>query len=157
MMVTAEQIMTQDVVVVKTGSSIQEVVELLNQHPFSGLPVVNEAGQLEGIVSEYDLLMHKSPLNYPRFISILGGIIHLDDLSAFHAHLKKTLAVQVDEVMTTEVMTIGRETPLAELASMMVQKNVNRLPVVEEGELVGIVTRADIITAMEKEEEHDKS
>lgn len=148
MLLKAEQIMTKDVVVVKTKTSLKEVMRILSEHPFSGLPVVDEGGQLLGIVSEYDLLLHKSPLHYPRFINILGGIIHVDDLSAFNEQLKKSLALQVDEVMTPSPITVDPETPVQELAQIMVQKKVNRLPVVKEGHLLGIVTRADIVSAM---------
>lgn len=144
----AEDLMTRDVVTVESGTSIEEVVKVLSQEPFSGLPVVDGGGRLLGMVSEYDLLVHKSPLNYPRFINILGGIIHLDDLSVFNEKLKKSLAVQVDEAMTSPAITVDPSTSLEELAQIMVEKRVNRLPVVEEGRLVGLVTRADIVEAM---------
>lgn len=144
----AKDIMTREVVTVKLGTSVEEVVEILSQEPFSGLPVVDEEGNLKGMVSEYDLIIHKSPLNYPRFINILGGIIHLDDLSAFNEKLKKSLAVRVDEVMTSPPISVEGTKTLEELASIMVEKRVNRLPVVEEGRLVGMVTRADIVSAM---------
>lgn len=148
----AEDIMSTDVVTVETGSSIEEVVELLSQHPFSGLPVLDKEGRLVGIVSEYDLLIQKSPLNYPRFINILGGIIHLEDLSAFNRKLKKALAMQVDEVMTSDLVTVEKKTPLDEIARLMVKEKVNRLPVVEGEKLVGIITRADIVKAMSQKE-----
>lgn len=146
----AEQIMTREVVTVKAGASVEELVELLGNQPFSGLPVVDGEGRVLGIVSEHDLLMHQSPVNFPPFINILGGIIYLEDLRDFNKKLKKSLAVRVDEVMTTDVVTIGKETTLREIARIMVEKKINRLPVVEDGKLIGIVSRADLVKAMEK-------
>ncbi len=140
--------MVTDVVTINQDAPLKEAVEVLGQHSFSGLPVMDEEGQLVGVVSEYDLLFQKKPLSYPQFINILGGIIHLENVSKFNEKLRKTLALKVEDVMSSDPITVSEEKELEEVAEIMVENKVNRLPVVKNNKLVGIVTRADLIRAL---------
>jgi len=75
----------------------------------------------------------------------LGGIIFLDDVGRFQSQLEKTAAVTVEQVMTRDVATVEADAPIEEAAGIIVRRGVNRVPVVENGRLVGIVTRSDVL------------
>lgn len=143
-MLTAGDVMTEDVIVIEPDASVEEAAKILSEHNISGLPVV-EDGKLMGIVSEKDLIVKDKKLHFPDYINLLGGYIYLESHKKFEKEFKKFIAVKVKELMTEDVTTIAPETPVDEIASLMVEKDINRLPVVEDERLVGIVTRADLV------------
>lgn len=145
-MLTAQDIMNQDVVTVTPKTSVEEAADIMSQENVSGLPVVQD-GKLIGVVSEKDLIIKNKKLNSPGFINILDGVF-LKNPRKFEEEFKKFIAVDVKDLMTEEVVQINLDTPLDEIASLMVDKDVNRLPVVEDDKLVGIVTRGDIVRNM---------
>lgn len=141
----AKDILTRDVVTVKPDTTLDEVARILTDKKISGLPVVNDIGNLVGIISEGDLLRKDSKVEFPSYINILGGIIYLDSFHDYLEELKKVVAQEVEQLMQKDVVSISPEASVEDMATLMVVNNINRLPVVEDGKLVGIVTRADII------------
>jgi CBS-domain-containing membrane protein len=111
--VLAREIMTENVVTVRPNTTVEEVARLLMTHRITGVPVIDEAGRVLGIVSEFDLL-------------------------AKRGHT-------AGEIMTRDVIAVTEETPAEAIADLIVQQRVRRVPVLKEGRLVGIVTRADLI------------
>lgn len=144
----ARDVMQRDVQTVSPEATVREVAEKLAQAAYTGLPVVDEQGKLVGIVTEADLLMQLKPLELPKMFPFLGGVVYLESPRRFEEQLRKATATLVRDVMTKDVVTVTEDTPLQELASIMVEKRINRLPVVDNGRLVGIVTRDDIIRAV---------
>lgn len=112
------------------------------------MPVVDDDGKLVGVVTEADLLVRAKRLNLPTVFPFLGGVIFLESPRRFEEELRKATAALVRDVMTEDVVTVTEDTPLHELATLMVEKKVNRLPVVDDGRLVGLVTRDDLIRAI---------
>lgn len=141
----AKDIMTKEVITVRPETTLDEVARILTEKNISGLPVVDENRQLVGIITEGDLLMKDSKVKFPSYINILGGIIYLDSFAQYFEELKKTVAQKVEELMTEDVIKINEDANNEEMATLMVEHNINRLPVVRDGKLVGIVSRADII------------
>ena len=141
----AKDIMTKEVITVRPETTLNEVARILTEKNISGLPVVDENHQLVGIVTEGDLLMKDSKVKFPSYINILGGIIYLDSFAQYFEELKKTVAQKVEELMTEDVIMISEDANNEEMATLLVKHNINRLPVVRDGKLVGIVSRADII------------
>jgi CBS domain-containing protein len=141
------EVMTTEVVTVKADTSLKEAAALLAGARISGLPVVDEDGQVIGILSEADILV-KAGGGEPRE-GLLGWIFEPDlDLE------RKLRARTVGDAMTTPAITIRPERPLHEAAARMVREGVNRLPVVEaDGKLVGIATRADLVRAFTREDD----
>jgi CBS domain-containing protein len=136
-----EEIMTRRVVTVPPGASLKQVAHLLVEHRISGLLVVDDRGQVLGVVSEADILVKEGAgLQVPRPLAWLIGFDVEVDRSRLEARL-------VGEAMTSPVLTIEAHRPVSLAARLMSEKGVNRLPVVENGELVGIVTRADLVRA----------
>ncbi|WP_033135688.1 CBS domain-containing protein [Aeromonas finlandensis] len=141
----AENVMTTAPVTVNEHTPILEVVSLLLNLKISGLPVLNGDGVMVGIVTEGDLLRR----------SELGTEIkrpHWKELFYSPGELAKEYvqshACYANEVMTTKPLTVTPEMPLDEVISLMESNKIKRVPVVREGKLVGIITRADILKAL---------
>ena len=148
-MKTAKDIMTEEVITIDPGTSVEEAAELMSQYNVSGLPVL-ENGKLVGIVTEKDLIIKDKKLHFPEYINLIGGIIYLESYKKFQEEFKKYIAVKVNDLMTKHVETINPDTPVSEIAELMSREEVNRLPVLDGDELVGIVTRGDLIKNMSK-------
>jgi CBS domain-containing protein len=141
----AHQIMTRTVVSVTPDTTIVEAANIMLQRHVSGLPVVDETGGLVGIVSEGDFI-RRSEIGTQRkrgrwLKFILGPGKSAGDF--IHEHGRK-----VSDVMTTSPVTITEDTALAEIADIMEQNNIKRLPVVRGDKIVGIVSRANLLQAV---------
>ena len=143
----AKEVMTTEVVTVSPDTSVEEAAKIMSEHEISGLPVVTNQ-QLLGVVTEKDLIMKNKRLNSPGYINILDGIIYLESPKKFEKEFRKFIAVDVEDLMTREVITVEPDTPLDEVATIMVEEDINRLPVLDGDRLVGIVTRADVVRNM---------
>ncbi|MFW5993666.1 MAG: CBS domain-containing protein [Halanaerobiaceae bacterium] len=148
-MKTAKDIMTKEVITVDPETSVEEAAELMSQYNVSGLPVLDN-GKLVGIVTEKDLIVKDKKLHFPEYINLIGGIIYLESYKKFQEEFKKYIAVKVKDLMTKNVETISPDTPESEIAEIMSKEEVNRVPVLAGDELVGIVTRGDLIKNMSK-------
>ncbi len=144
----AKDIMTVDVLTVRPEDTVEDVIKLLLDNRISGVPVVNGENEVVGIVTEGDLMVKTQKLHVPSYIQILGGVIYLDDPEDFREELKKSVAIKVEDMMTTDPLTVEEDTPVDEIATIMSDSGINRLPVVRDDRLVGIVSRADIIRSM---------
>jgi CBS domain-containing protein len=134
-----ESVMTAKVVTARPSTPFHELVELLYKHRISALPVVDDGGELVGLVSEADLLIKEG---YPH------GAEDASPLEAVrHRHrYDKAAGVRAAEVMTRRVVTVPLGTPVTSAARLMVRLGVKRLPVVDsQRRLVGIATRADLL------------
>jgi CBS domain-containing protein len=143
--VNVADVMTRDVLTVTPSTGVQEIARLLWSHGISGVPVVDEAGALVGIVSELDLLMRNANLHIPQYLRVLDVMIPLGNKHEFEEELRRALGATAAEVMTDKVITVEPETDLADAATLMMDKDVNRLPVVAAGRVVGIISRADFV------------
>lgn len=139
-------VMTSDVVSVGPEAPIRDVAAILVSRRISGLPVVSELGAVLGVVSEGDILVKERP-SEPR--GALARLLHQEQ-SALTA---KEQARTAGEAMTAPALTIAPDRPVAAAARLMVDEGINRLPVVEGDRLVGIVTRADLVSAFARPDE----
>jgi CBS domain-containing protein len=135
-------VMTTDVVTVLPGQSLKDVARLLVERRISGVPVEDGTGSVLGVVSEGDLLLRESGNHARR-----GGPLSWFFDPLFVVDRLKLGARVAGEVMTSPAVTIGPDRPVAAAAELMIDEAVNRLPVVQAGKLVGIVTRADLVRA----------
>ena len=138
-----KDVMTADVLTVQPGASLKEAARMLVERRVSGLPVVDAAGALVGMISEADILVRERG-EVDSNGGPLGWLLSPRQLQDF----EKLDARLVGEAMTTPAITIGPERPVTAAAALMIDRGVNRLPVVDRrGALVGIVTRADLVRA----------
>jgi CBS domain-containing protein len=136
-----EDIMSREVVTVPPGASLKEAAHLLVEHRISGMPVVDNQDHVLGVFSEADVLPKEAAELQPRRpLAWLAGQLEPVDRSKLEAYL-------VGEAMTAPALTIEARQPVSRAAKLMIEKGVNRLPVVDDGKLVGIVTRADLVRA----------
>jgi CBS domain-containing protein len=145
----AKEIMTTNVVTVTREDTVDAVAKLLIEHGVSGLPVVDEERRVVGMVSEGDLIYQDKKLHTPAFLEILGGVIYLENPQRITQDLKKMTASKVAEIMTAKVHSVKEGAPVEDIATIMVERGVNRVPVVDaQGRLLGIVSRQDLVKAM---------
>lgn len=144
----AKDIMTTDVVTVAPEATVEEVAKVITDRGVSGAPVVDSHGKLVGIVTEGDIIARCKKLHIPTHFQLLGGVIYLESTKKLEKDLQKMVAVQVKDLMTTEVFTVGPEASVEDIATIMTEERVNRIPVVEHGKLVGIISRADIVRTL---------
>ena len=141
----ARDVMVSPVITANPSSSVKEVAKTFLEHRISAVPVVDDHGKIVGIVSEGDLL-HRAEAGTQRqhswwLLGFIGG-----DTLAFE--YIKAHARTVAEVMTTNVITAAPDTPLHEIAALLEKKCIKRVPIVEDGQLVGIVSRANLVQAV---------
>ncbi len=141
----ASDIMTGRVISIAPDASVLEAIRMMLQMHISGLPVVDASGALVGVITEGDFLRRSetgTERKRPRWLEFLLGPRRLAD-DYVHTHARK-----VEEVMTREPITITEDTPLDEVVQIMERRRVKRLPVVRGTQVVGIVSRANLLRAL---------
>ena len=141
----AKEIMTTDVLKATPDQSIHDVVHKLLERSVSALPVVDDAGRLVGIISEGDLLRRVETGTERKRSWWLDMMVSNEERSR---DFLKSHAVHVRDVMTRKVISVEEDTPASEIAGILEENRVKRVPVVRGDRLVGIVSRADIIRAL---------
>ena len=139
------EIMSGPVLSIGPGSQIREAIRLMLEHRISGVPVVDGAGKLVGIMTEGDLLRRFETGTERRHRPWLEFFLGPRRLAEDYV---KTHGRRVEEIMTREVVSIGPHTPVGELVEMMESQRIKRLPVLDGDALVGIVSRADLMGAV---------
>jgi len=147
-MLKAKDIMTITVQSVEEETSVEDLARLFAETNHSAMPVLAADGTLQGIVTETDLVQQDRPLHLPKVISIFDWVLYLESEKSFREEVQKITAKKVGEICSREVATCTPETPVSEIAELMVAKGAHLIPVVEENKVVGVVARLDIIRAM---------
>ncbi len=152
-MTTVAEIMDADPVTVTPQDDVETVIRLLREHELQGVPVVNEGGRCVGIVTETDLVIagEEGDLHLPHYLQLFGGVVFLEPLKRFEDKLKKAFASSVQDLMSEDPVTVEASATVREAAGLIAEKHHNRLPVVEHGRLVGIVTRVDVLGALTRD------
>ena len=154
MPLAVRDIMDAEPVTVSPTDDVETVVRILRRHELPGVPVVNEGGRCVGIVTEADLVLadEQGDLHLPHYIELFGGVVFLEPLHRFEERLKKAFASTVADLMTEDPVTVEPDASVAEAGRVIVHRGHNRLPVVEHGRLVGVVTRVDVLEALTRDE-----
>lgn len=147
----AKDIMTRDVLTTGPEEKVEKVAALMLENKISGVPVVNAEKRVVGIITEKDLMIKAKELKIPFYITLFDSIIFLENPIRFNNELKKYAAYRVKDAMTEKVFIVEEDTPLTEIIEMMQQREINRVPVVRHGKLVGIISRNDILKALVKQ------
>jgi CBS-domain-containing membrane protein len=137
-------------VTVSPDTSVEDVVAAMREHELPGLPVVDADGQLVGIVTEADMVLQddQGDLHIPHYVNLFGGTVFLESLHRYEDRLRKAFASSAKDMMTRDPDTVSPDTSVHEAARLIHDTGHNRVPVVEDGRLVGVVTRLDLLGAL---------
>jgi CBS domain-containing protein len=147
-MLTAKEIMTREVCTVREETDLKELAALFVEHNYKTLPVVDGNGKLVGIVSQTDLIEQDRPLHIPTVISLFDWVLYLESPKVFSDEVRKVSARKVGEICAREVITCTPDTPVEEVANLMVEHKIHLLPVLDNDRLVGVVARFDLIRSL---------
>ena len=150
-MITVKEIMTKEVLTVTRETSIKELSDLFIKHRVNGFPVVDGTGQLTGIVTEKNLIEQSKNLHIPTVIALFDAVIYLESGKKFEEEVKRYNATRVEDIYTRAVVTISPDTGIHEVASLMAEKSVHSIPVVEGKTILGIVGKLDVIKGLARE------
>lgn len=144
-MITVKDIMTKNPITVFPETEITRITKILLEKHINGVPVVDETGKLVGIICQSDLIAQQKKLPLPSFFTILDGLIPLTSMKQIEKEVKKVAATTVADIMTRDPVTVAPDTNVETVATLMVEKKFHSVPVVDEGELIGIVGKEDIL------------
>lgn len=146
---TVAEVMTATPLTVTPQTPLKEAIALLVENKISGLPVLSETGKLVGVISESDLMWQETGVEPPPYIMILDSIIYLQNPARYEKEIHKALGQTVGDVMSDNPITIESNQSVKKAAQILHDKQIRRLPVVDEqGKVIGIITQGDIIRAM---------
>ncbi|MFW5931905.1 MAG: CBS domain-containing protein [Desulfohalobiaceae bacterium] len=149
-MTQVSEIMSRDVITVSPETKITEAAALLLERHVNGLPVVDQDNKLVGIICQSDIISQQKKLPLPTMFTLLDGIIPLSSYSQLEKEVQKMSATTVQQAMTPDPVSISQEADLEEVAETMVRKNYHTIPVVQDGKLIGVVGKEDVLKTLIK-------
>ncbi|HCF48835.1 MAG TPA: hypothetical protein DER60_01045 [Syntrophomonas sp.] len=144
----ARDIMTREVYAARPDDKVDRITHLMLENKISGIPVVDENDHVVGIITEKDLMIRAKELRVPYYVTLFDSIIFLENPIRFNNEVKKYTATKIKDAMTSKVVTVEEDTPVSEVVKLMQEKKINRVPVVRNHKLVGIITRNDILKVL---------
>lgn len=147
-MQTAKEIMSKEVITVGMKTSVSELADILWKNRISGVPVLDENGNVVSVVTESDLIDQTKKIHIPTMISILDSVIFLESSKKTEKEIKKMAGNTVQDICSMELVSVSEDTGLDEIATIMAEKSVHTLPVIQDGKLVGVIGKSDIIRSM---------
>lgn len=143
-----KEIMTDNPITATVDMEIFKAAKILLDNRINGLPVVNDTGKLVGILCQSDIIVQQKKFPVPSLFSFLDGYISLSSTKGLEKEIRKMAATTVSDAMTPNPVTVGPDSDIQTVAALMVDHNLHTLPVVEEGVLVGVVGKEDILRTL---------
>jgi CBS-domain-containing membrane protein len=147
-MLTAADVMTSNPITVSRETTVEELARLFVQHRIGTIPVTEADGRLVGVVTETDLVEQDRNLHLPTVVSLFDWVIYLEGDSRFQRELRKITGRNVADICSTDVVTVSPDTAIDRIADLMAEKRISSIPVTDQGRVVGIVSRIDLIRTM---------
>lgn len=147
-MLRVKDIMTRDIITVTPETEISQASKILLEKGINGVPVLDAQNRLVGILCQSDLVAQQKLVPLPRYLSILDSFIPISSKKHFQKAIDKISATMVKQIMTTAPVTVTSETSLEKAASIMIDHHFHTLPVVDDGQLVGILGKEDILKTL---------
>lgn len=147
-MLIVQDIMTRDLITVSPETDIIKTAKLLLENHINGVPVIDETGKLVGILCQSDLVAQQKKLPIPSVFSFLDGVINVSSMKQIKKQVEKIAATVVAEAMTPNPITVQPDMGIEVVAALMVENHFHTIPVVDEGKLVGIVGKEDILRTL---------
>jgi CBS domain-containing protein len=147
-MLKARDIMTKEIISVYPETEVAQAARLLLEHRINGLPVLDQEEHLIGIICQSDLIAQQKKIPLPSFFILLDSVIQLPSIKNIEKELQKIAAIAVKDAMTPNPVTVDPDTALEDIATLMVKNNIHTLPVLDQGRLVGIIGKEDILRTL---------
>lgn len=147
-MLTAKDIMTTEVHSVTPQTGIEELARQFVATNVNAMPVIDKEGRLFGLVSQSDLVELDRPLHIPTVIALFDWVLYLESEKKFREEVERITARKVADICSRQVVTCTPDTPVTEIAELMSEKKAHLVPVVQDGAVVGVVGRLDIVRSM---------
>ncbi len=147
-MIIVKDIMTTDLITFTPDMDISRAAKVLFDNRINGAPVVDDNGELVGILCQSDLITQQKKLPIPTIFTFLDGLIRLSSMKQIEKQVRKIAALTVSDAMTPKPVTVRPDTGLETVAALMVDSNFHTLPVVEDSRLVGIIGKEDVLRTL---------
>jgi len=147
-MLKASQIMTKQFLTIAPEMSVEELARLLLRKDVTGAVIVDKKGNLLGVVTEGDLIAKEKNLHLPTVVTLFDAAIYLETSEHFKGELHKMVATRVEDIYTRDPVTIGPDSTMADIATLMSEKRIHYIPVVHKGSVEGVVGRREILQAL---------
>jgi len=144
----ASDIMTTDVITVRRDTSLKDLARIFYENHINGVPVLDDDDTLIGIICESDLIRKDKKLHIPTVVAIFDWVFYLESPKKIEQEIQRINATTVEDLYTKDVITVGEKTPVDEIATLMEQKKIYSIPVIDGDRLVGIVGKADLIRTL---------
>ncbi len=147
-MLRVRDIMTRELITVSPDTEVVYATKLLLENHINGVPVTDKTGKLVGILCQSDLIAQQKKLPIPSFFTFLDGLVRITSMKEIEKQVQKIAATVVVDAMTPDPVTVQPDTDVDDVATLMVEKNIHTLPVVEKEKLVGVVGKDDILRTL---------
>lgn len=147
-MLKAKDIMKKELITLSPDTEITAAAKILLERRINGAPVVDGKGRLKGILCQSDLIAQQKRIPIPSVFNLLDGLIPLTSQKNLEKDMKKIAATTVSEAMTVDPVTVDPETTIEDIATLMVEKKFHTLPVVDQGRIVGIIGKEDVLRTL---------
>jgi CBS domain-containing protein len=147
-MLNASDIMTTHVITVKKETSLKDLARLLYEHHINGVPVVDDDGQLIGIICESDLIRKNRKLHIPTVVALFDWVFYLESPKKMEKEIQRINATTVEDLYVKEVITVSETTPVEDIATLMTQKKAYTIPVMDGDRIVGIIGKGDVLRTL---------
>ncbi len=140
--------MKKEVISVTPETDITQAVEILLNNHINGIPVVDGDGVLKGILCQSDLIFQQKNISLPPILTFLDSIIPLSSSKKLQHEMEKMAAITVAHAMVADPVTVTPDTPVSDIAALMVEKHFHTIPVVQDNKVVGIVGKEDMLKTL---------
>jgi CBS domain-containing protein len=147
-MLNASDIMTTNVITVQKDTSLKDLARLLYENHINGVPVVDPVGLLIGIICESDLIRKDKKLHIPTVVAIFDWVLYLERPKKIEEEIQRINATKVEDLYTKTVVTVDEKVPVDEIATIMEQKKVSTIPVMDGNRLVGVIGKRDLLRTL---------
>ncbi|MBW1836500.1 MAG: CBS domain-containing protein [Deltaproteobacteria bacterium] len=147
-MLQGKDIMTKDVITVSPDTEILVATNILLEKHINGVPVLDDAGNLVGILCQSDLIVQQKKIPTPSLFTLLNGFIPLTSQKKIEKEVRKIAAITVAQAMTPNPVVVSPDTTIEAVAALMVDSSYHTLPVVDEGKLIGIIGKEDVLRTL---------
>lgn len=144
----AADIMTKEIISVNPETTLKELAEIFMKKQINGMPVLDNEGNILGVVCESDLVNQDKPLHIPTVFAILDAFIPIGNPFALDKEIKRITATKVQDIYSRPAVCVQPETDVSEVARIMADKRLYTIPVVQSGRLVGVIGKRDIIKSV---------